>query len=88
MGRVYAAVSPPCVTGVLSLRIAVSTDGRVSRVERLADTLVVDPSQLKLGTDPEAARRGVLAAIVDALDSASFPPRDSETLITIPFTFD
>ena len=85
----YAAVGSPCVTGLLSLQLTVGEDGSVKKIERLADTLVVDPQELDAGDDPEEARSGVLTAIVEALDSASFAPcEDGETTITIPFTFD
>ena len=82
-------VGAPCVTGLLSVRLLVSAEGKVVGIERLADTLVVDPQELDAGDDPEEARSGVLTAIVEALDSASFAPcEDGETTITIPFTFD
>ena len=60
----YAAVGSPCVTGLLSLRLTVGEDGSVKKIERLADTLVVDPQELDAGDDPEEARSGVLTAIV------------------------
>ena len=57
-------------------------------VSRLADTLVVDPSQLENGVDLAAARADVLRTIRDGLTSAKFTPCEEETLITIPFVFD
>ena len=84
----YSAVGPPCVVGLLSLRLTVGADGAVREIARLADTLVVDPSQLDAGADPDEARADTLSAIVEALDGATFAPSDGETTITIPFTFD
>ena len=86
--RAYEAVGAPVVTGVLSMRLTVGTDGAVRSIERLADTLVVDPSQLGAGDDADEARSNTLSAIVEALDAALFAEADEETTITIPFTFD
>ena len=45
--RGYDAVGAPCVTGLLTLRVHVSgADGSVTAIDRLADTLVVDPALL------------------------------------------
>ena len=87
----YAAVGPPCVTGLLSLRVQVAKDGTVATIDRLIDTLVVDPTQLEQlgpGTDPDEARAGVATRITQALAKATFEPCDAPTQITIPFTFD
>ena len=46
LDRAYAAVGAPCVTGLLSVRLLVSAEGKVVGIERLADTLVVDPALL------------------------------------------
>ena len=57
--QAYEAVGPPCVTGLLSMRLQVAKDGSVSEIDRLIDTLVVDPAQLPPGADAEEAREGV-----------------------------
>lgn len=86
--RAYDAVGAPCVTGLLSMRLQVEPDGTVSAIDRLADTLVVDPGQLEAGDDADAARDDVSARIVSALSEAQFEACDEPTTITIPFTFD
>ena len=84
----YEAVGPPCVTGLLSMRLQVEPDGGVSAIDKLVDTLVVDPGQLEAGADGEEARDGVAARIIEALSKAKFDKCDAPTQITIPFTFD
>lgn len=86
--KAYTAVGPPCVTGLLSMRLDVGPDGTVRAIDQLVDTLVVDPGQLEPGADPEEARAGVGARIAAALRDAEFAPCDESTQITIPFTFD
>jgi len=49
----YAEISPPAVTGLLAMRLEVGADGAVAALRHLADTLVVDPSQLHRAPDPE-----------------------------------
>ena len=39
------AISPPCVVGLLAIRLEVSAEGKVTETIVLSDTLVVDPSQ-------------------------------------------
>ena len=73
----YAAVGSPCVTGLLSLRLTVGEDGSVKKIERLADTLVVDPAQLASGGDLAEARRETLSAIFEALSAAQFDACDA-----------
>ena len=85
----YDAVGAPCVTGLLSLRVSVSgADGSVTAIDRLADTLVVDPAQLQGGKEPEAARNAVVQTLMDALASASFEACGEDSQITVPFVFD
>ena len=84
----YEAVAPPCVTGLLSMRLQVEPDGGVSAIDKLVDTIVVDPGQLEAGADGEEARDGVAARIIEALSKAKFDKCDAPTQITIPFTFD
>ena len=84
----YQAVGPPCVTGLLSMRLQVEPDGSVSSIDRLVDTLVVDPGQLEPGADGDAEREGVATRIIEALSKATFEKCDAPTQITIPFTFD
>lgn len=86
--RAYEAVGPPCVTGLLSLRVSVDADGSISAIDQLVDTLVVDPGQLEAGADPVEARAGVAKRIIAALTEAKFEPCEEATQITIPFTFD
>lgn len=84
----YQAVGPPCVTGLLSMRLQVEPDGSVSSIDRLVDTLVVDPGQLEPDADGDAEREGVATRIIEALSKAIFEKCDAPTQITIPFTFD
>lgn len=84
----YEAVGPPCVTGLLSMRLQVEPGGEVSAIDKLVDTLVVDPGQLEAGVDGEEARDGVATRIIEALSQATFDQCDAPTQITIPFTFD
>ena len=71
----YDAVGAPCVTGLLSLRVSISgADGSVTSIDRLADTLVVDPAQLQGGKEPEAARNAVVQTLMDALAMRSRRP--------------
>lgn len=87
LGRV--AMAPPSMTGLLSVRLRVGSDGSVARLELLADTLVADPSQLRGSEAPSAARARVLAAIAIELRAATFAPcDDGETMITLPLVFD
>lgn len=89
LGRVAEAMAPPSVTGLLSVRLQVGSDGSVARLELLADTLVADPSQLKGSEEPSAARARVLATIATELRAAKFAPcDDGETTITLPLVFD
>jgi hypothetical protein len=90
------ALAPPRVTGLLAVRIDVDADGAVTRVRKLADTLVADPSALfdQKGSgavppiDAPAARRAVLETIESNLLAATFPVSDGASTITIPFIFD
>ena len=100
--RAYAAVGPPTVTGLLSVRLDVSASGEVVGIERLVDTLVVDPGQLSMPPLREASdgdsvkcmireeRSRVLGTIFDELSKVTFEAGDTEdaTSITIPFVFD
>jgi hypothetical protein len=88
LGPIFDAISPPAVTGLLSVRLRLSAGGDVKELSRLADTLVVDPSQLQAGADADAERGRVVRIIRDGLLPAKFPTSDEETLITIPFVFD
>ena len=76
------------MAGMLSVRLTVAPDGSVPKVVRLADTLVVDPSQVADASDASSARGELLRVVNDGLLSASFPRCDEETKITIPFLFD
>ena len=85
----YDAVGAPCVTGLLSLRAMVSgSDGSVTAVDRLADTLVVDPAQLPAGEEPDEARDKIVTTLSDALAGAKFEACGEDSQITVPFTFD
>jgi len=87
--RGYDAVGSPCVTGLLSLRIQVAaSDGSVIAIDRLADTLVVDPSLLSGDDDPREARERVIKTLSEALADAKFDAADEGTQITVPFVFD
>ena len=77
----------PPVVGLLSVRLHVRPCGDVERVERLADTLVADPSQLG-GESPQEARAAALGTIGTELRAARFAPCDEETQITLPLLFD
>ena len=87
--RGYDAVGAPCVTGLLTLRVHVSgADGSVTAIDRLADTLVVDPSQLTAGADVDEARNGIITTLSDALGSAKFAACGEDSQLTVPFVFD
>lgn len=90
LGACYGRLSPPCVTGLLAVRLTVAADGAAASLELLADTLVADPAQLGLDGAPSfgEAREAALAAISEALGEATFAPSDAPTQITIPFAFD
>ena len=85
----YAQLSPPCVCGLLSVRLRVDAGGSVAGVTTLVDTLVADPAQCEqLGIPAAEARPTALSAIDSALRGARFATAPSATDITIPFCFD
>jgi len=87
--RGYSAVGAPCVTGLLSLRVHVSgADGSVTAIDRLADTLVVDPSELSAGADLGKERNKVISTLSEALASAQFEACGDDSQLTVPFVFD
>ena len=88
--RCIEAISPPCVTGLLSIRLDIAPEGTVSKVDTLVDLLVVDPSQLQSATAADApdARDRVVRTIQAELRKATFEPCDKPSQITIPFSFD
>lgn len=94
LSAIAEALAPPRVTGLLALRIDVATDGAVTSVSKLADTLVADPSALfdRRGDAPPldapAARRAVFETIESNLCAATFPVCNGTSTITIPFSFD
>ncbi len=86
LGRVGEQLSQPCVTGLLSVRVDVAPNGTVHELTVLADTLVVDPSQVSSsGLDARAHAIGVIAT---ELEGMSFESSDGPSTITIPFVFD
>jgi len=93
--RCYEAIAPPCVTGLLSLRMQVSAEGTVETIDTLADLLVVDPDQVEPPTVTSSgsqlkssSREGVVQTLLEELGRATFAPCDAATEITIPFVFD
>jgi len=84
----YAEISPPAVTGLLAVRLEVGADGTVAALRHLADTLVVDPSQLQRGAEADDARPAVLNAVETHLGGARFAPSGGNSSVTVPFLFD
>ena len=86
------AISPPCVVGLLAVRLEVSAEGKVTETIVLSDTLVVDPSQqdeaeqCRDGNDERAA---LLAEVEEKLGAATFAPcAAGPTTVTLPLIFD
>ena len=86
--RAYTAVGPPEVTGLLSVRAHVASDGSVSKIDTLVDTLVADPGLVDGDVSLDEARSGVVERISKELREAKFEACEEPTQITIPFTFD
>ena len=86
--KAYEAVGPPEVTGLLSVRAYVESDGSVSKIDTLVDTLVADPGLVDGDVSLDEARSGVVERISKELLEAKFEACDEPTQITIPFTFD
>ena len=77
-------------TGILNVRITVKgSDGTVSQVQAVADTLVPDPEELAEGESAEDVRGAILEIIDKSMRSTQFPPSLSgqDTIITLPFEF-
>ncbi|EOD22535.1 hypothetical protein EMIHUDRAFT_116687 [Emiliania huxleyi CCMP1516] len=62
--------------------------GTVAALRHLADTLVVDPSQLQRGAEADDARPAVLNAVETHLGGARFAPSGGNSSVTVPFLFD
>ena len=87
------AISPPCVVGLLAVRLEVSADGATQSVTVLSDTLVVDPSQQEAADDGcingDDERAALLAQVERTLGGATFAPCDAgPTTVTLPLIFD
>lgn len=90
--EIYAEITPPLVTGVLSMRLTVGESGKVEEIKMLADTLVCDPSLLEEAaeaTSAAEARSQVIRTVTKRLEKSTFEPStQGVTMITIPFVFD
>ena len=65
--KAYEAVGPPEVTGLLSVRAYVESDGSVSKIDTLVDTLVADPGLVDGDVSLDEAR----SATTGDLDTAT-----------------
>ena len=86
------AISPPCVVGLLAVRLEVSAEGKVTETIVLSDTLVVDPSQQDEADqcrDGDDERAALLAEVEEKLGAATFAPcAAGPTTVTLPLIFD
>lgn len=75
--------------GTLNVAVRVGPSGAVERVRVLANTLIADRAELGSGMDEDVLRAENVAAIVDALTVAQFPPcAQGATEIYVPFAFE
>jgi hypothetical protein len=89
----YEYIGEECarVTGLLNVRIHVSgTSGQVTRIESIADTLVVDPDEIYDGASAEGLRQEIMTAIHKHLSPVKFPAAadGGDSQITLPFIFE
>lgn len=85
-GRLEKEVEIPCV-GVLTLRMVVGKDGRVSEQHWLSDTLAVPPRALFEDQDEEQVRDELKILIGSTLASLLFPKSGGDSVLTVPFVF-
>ena len=76
---------------MLNVRLSVrGSDGAITRVSAVADTLVPDPNDLIEGQSAEEARESILAVIDASMKTVKFPAaaNGQDTFITLPFVFE